>query len=324
MPRKSTPPDERVNWLTSAPFFIIHLLPLAAIFTGVRLTDWLICVGLYYGRMLFISGGYHRYFAHRTYKMSRVMQFLVAFGGSTAAQKGALWWAAHHRVHHKYSDQPGDPHSPKRGFWWSHCGWILCDKYDKTRFDLIPDFARYPELVWLNRWHLMPPVLLGFAVFLVGGWSALWIGFFLSTALLWHGTFTINSLSHVFGRRRYATEDTSRNSFLLALISNGEGWHNNHHHYQASMRNGFHWWEVDLSGYAVRALGRIGLVRDICKVPKIALMKNRIRDGAYDIGMLGEKAVVIPPDSPMTPAGEGAAAILPDPPMTTAGDQTLA
>jgi stearoyl-CoA desaturase (delta-9 desaturase) len=278
--RRAVPPDERIEWLKSLPFFVVHLLPALAFFTGVRPFDIVLCVGLYYGRMFFISAGYHRYFAHRSYHLSRPVQFLMALGGATAAQKGALWWASIHRLHHRYSDQPADPHSPKRGFWWSHVGWILCAKYGRTRSEVIPEFARHPELRWLDRWHLVPPTILGATVFLAGGWSALWIGFFLSTALLWHGTFTINSLAHLFGRRRYRTSDTSRNSLLLALITSGEGWHNNHHYYQASMRNGFFWWELDPSYYVVRLLSGVGLARDLRQPPRTLLARGRERDRA--------------------------------------------
>ena len=278
------PRDERTDRIRSIPFFVIHLLPFLAVFTGVRWFDVALCVGLYYGRMFFISAGYHRLFAHRSYQTSRFMQFVIAFGGCTAAQKGPLWWAANHRLHHRYSDQPGDPHSPKDGFWWSHAGWILCSKYSRTRWDLIQDYSRFPELRALNRWQLLPPTLLGAAVLLVGGWSALLIGFFLSTVLLWHGTFTINSLAHVFGRRRYATTDTSRNSFVLALITNGEGWHNNHHYYQASMRNGFFWWELDVSYYLVRMMSWLGLVASLREPPRNLLFRNRVRDASPDVG----------------------------------------
>ncbi|HCU24843.1 MAG TPA: hypothetical protein DF383_07485, partial [Deltaproteobacteria bacterium] len=222
--------DERVEWMKSLPFLVAHLLPLAALWTGAAWQDWVICLALYWGRMFFITAGYHRYFAHRGYKLGRVMQFLMAFGAMTSSQKGVLWWSGYHRHHHRYSDQPEDVHSPKKGFWWSHVGWIMCAKFHKPDHDLIPDFAKYPELRFLDRAWILPPLLLALAVFLIGGWSALWIGFFLSTVLLWHSTFTINSLAHVFGRRRFATTDTSRNSFWLALLTMGEGWHNNHHH----------------------------------------------------------------------------------------------
>jgi stearoyl-CoA desaturase (delta-9 desaturase) len=282
------PADERVAWVTSVPFIVVHLLPFAALWTGVTLFDVALCATLYGLRMFFITAGYHRYFSHRAFRTSRAMQFLLAFGGGMAAQKGALWWAAHHRHHHRHSDQPEDVHSPRKGFWWSHAGWILCAKYDATEYDAIPDLARHPELRLLDSWHWLPPTLLGVACFLAGGWSALWIGFFLSTVLTYHGTFLINSATHLFGRRRYATTDTSRNSLLMALLTFGEGWHNNHHYYQASANMGFFWWEIDLSYYALVVLEKLGLVWDLRRPGPAVLEANRIADGTPDVGMLGQ------------------------------------
>jgi stearoyl-CoA desaturase (Delta-9 desaturase) len=275
-------PDERVDWLTNLPFFAVHLVPLFAFATGVTAFDISLCIGLYCVRMFCITAGYHRYFSHRAYKMGRVMQFLMAFGGASAAQKGPLWWAAHHRHHHKFSDTPQDIHSPLKGFLWSHVGWIVCRKYQATNLDTIRDFAKYPELRWLNDYYLVPPIMLGAACFALGGWSALVTGFFLSTVLTYHGTFLINSLAHVMGTRRYATTDTSRNSFVLAMITLGEGWHNNHHHYQSTAHQGFFWWEIDVSYYVLRALNLLGLVHDLRVLPKHMLTKQLIRDGALE------------------------------------------
>jgi stearoyl-CoA desaturase (delta-9 desaturase) len=258
------PQDERLSWLASIPFFLLHLVCLAAFFLPVRPVDIAVCVALYVVRMWGITAGFHRYFSHRAYKTGRIFQFILALVGTTSAQKGVLWWAAHHRHHHRDSDGETDIHSPvRKGFWWSHVGWILCTKYDATRLESIRDFARFPELVWLNRYHLVPPTVLGVATWLVGGWSMLVWGFFISTVLLWHGTFTINSLSHVFGSRRYRTTDTSRNNLLLALITLGEGWHNNHHYHQNTANQGWFWWEVDVSYYTLKALSWVGVVKDL-------------------------------------------------------------
>jgi len=313
-------PDERIHWLRSLPFFLIHLLALASFFIGMSWSTVALCLGLYYVRMFFLTAAYHRYFSHRSYKMGRVMQFLMALGATTCAQKGVLWWAAHHRHHHKFSDEPSDVHSPKRGFIWSHFGWFLCTKYDETRFELIKDFAKYPELRWLNRYHLVPPTVLAVACAWFGGVEALFGGFFLSTVLLWHGTFTINSLSHVFGRRRFVTTDTSRNSALLALITCGEGWHNNHHYYQSSTRQGFFWWEYDLTYYVLKVLSWFGLVWDLRTPSKAVLSRNRIRDGHRDVGLLGE----LPSAATALPgkAREAARNLVPKPipPMVTSSD----
>jgi stearoyl-CoA desaturase (delta-9 desaturase) len=271
--------DERVDWLHNAPFFALHFMPLFAFVTGVRPFDIALCAALYVARMFFITAGYHRYFSHRAYKMGRFMQFLMAFGGATAGQKGPLWWAAHHRHHHKHSDTAEDIHSPLKGFWWSHVGWIVCRKYQPTDLNAIKDFAKFPELRFIDKYYLVPPTVLGVLCFLAGGWSALVVGFFLSTVLTYHGTFVINSLAHVFGRRRYKTTDTSRNSLLLALITLGEGWHNNHHHYQSTANQGFFWWEIDVSYYVLRVLALFGLVRDLRTPPKHILDKQLVTEG---------------------------------------------
>jgi stearoyl-CoA desaturase (delta-9 desaturase) len=266
--------DERLDPVKSLPFFAVHLVALVGVFF-VQFHWWypLAALAVYYGRMFFVTSGYHRYFSHRAFKTSRWFQFLLAFGAETSAQKGALWWAAHHRDHHKYSDTPEDIHSPRqRGLWWSHLGWILAPKNDRTKIERIRDFAQYPELRWLNKWHLVPPVLLAVALYFAGGAGLLIWGFFVSTVMLWHGTFTINSLSHVFGSVRYPTEDDSKNNWLLAIITCGEGWHNNHHYYQSTATQGFYWWEIDLSYYALKALGWFGVVWDLRTPPK------RIRD----------------------------------------------
>ena len=277
--------SERINKLTSIPFILLHFVPLLAVFTGVTKTALVLLAVTYFGRVFFITAGYHRYFAHRSYKLGRVAQFLMAFGGTTAAQKGPLWWAGHHRDHHRYSDTEVDIHSPLRGFWWSHVGWILCDKYNDTPTERIKDFAKYPEIRFLDKHNWIGPWTLGVACYLIGGWSGLLIGFFLSTVLVWHATFLVNSLAHVIGRRRYATEDTSKNSAIIAVLTMGEGWHNNHHYYQASARQGFFWWEWDPSYYILKGLSFVGIVKDLKRPSEHVRATNRVREGAFDHGM---------------------------------------
>ncbi|MCG8418035.1 MAG: acyl-CoA desaturase [Proteobacteria bacterium] len=272
----------------SQKWYRIYFNPVASMYWGVHVTAvvgliilgwswsgfaW--AVGMYFSRMFMVTGVLHRYFSHRTYKTSRFMQFLLGLGCATIAQKGPLWWAHHHRHHHRRSDMADDLHSPSQGgFWWSHMGWFLAFDFERTDYDKIKDFAKYPELRWLNRYHV--PLVAGFAVllFLIGGTEALMWGFFVSTVFLWHGTFTINSLSHVIGRRRYDTSDKSRNHWLLALITMGEGWHNNHHHYQSSCRQGFRWYEIDMTYYILRLLAAFRLIWDI-RTPPEHIVANR-------------------------------------------------
>jgi stearoyl-CoA desaturase (Delta-9 desaturase) len=256
--------DEKINWVTSLPFLGIHAMCLFVLYVGAKPVDVLVCLALYVIRMWGVTAGYHRYFSHRAYKTNRVFQFILAFVATSSAQKGVLWWAANHRHHHRESDTEQDIHSPlHKGFWWSHIGWIMCPKYEQTRFESIKDFARFPELRFLNRFHLLPPTLLGVALYFVGGFSMLIWGLFVSTTLLYHGTFTINSLSHIFGNRRYRTTDTSKNNWLLALITLGEGWHNNHHYHQNTANQGWFWWEVDISYYSLKVLSWLRVVSDL-------------------------------------------------------------
>jgi stearoyl-CoA desaturase (delta-9 desaturase) len=263
--------DERVNWVSSISFLLLHALCLLAVFTGISRIALILLAVTFFGRSFFVTAGYHRYFSHRSFRTSRLFQFVLAFGAESSAQKGVLWWAAHHRHHHRFSDTDRDVHSPQRGFWWSHVGWILCDRYGATEVDSIRDFARYPELRFLNRHDWLAPWTLGAACWLIGGWSGVVVGFFWSTVLLWHSTFSINSLAHVIGRRRYDTDDTSKNSVALALLTGGEGWHNNHHRYPASARQGFFWWEVDTTYYGLRLLSAAGVVRDLRRPPASVL-----------------------------------------------------
>ncbi len=252
------------------PFWGVHVLAIAGVaITGLSWLGLLWCALMYAPRMFFVTGAYHRYFSHRSYKTSRWFQFLLALGATFTAQKGPLWWAAHHRVHHKLSDMPGDLHSVKQsGFWWSHMGWILARDLEGTDLSRIKDFSKYPELRWLDRWWIVPPVAAGVLAYMIGGFWGLTWAFAVPQVLCWHGTFTINSLSHLWGGRRYATEDDSRNNLVLALITMGEGWHNNHHHYQVAARQGFYWWEIDCTYYVLRALAAVGLIWDIHGVPE--------------------------------------------------------
>ncbi len=237
-------------------------------------------VASYTLRMFAITAGFHRYFSHKSYRLSRVPQFLLALLGQTAAQKGVLWWASNHRHHHKYSDTPEDIHSPKQdGFWWSHIGWILSGQYDATDFSRIPDLAKFPELRWLDRNQYAATMLYGFLCWAFFGWTGLVWGYFVATVFLWHGTFAINSIMHVFGRRVFPTTDTSRNSMILALVTMGEGWHNNHHFYPSSAAQGFRWWQLDASFYVLWLGEKLGVVKGLRRAPTASVIA-RLTSGA--------------------------------------------
>jgi stearoyl-CoA desaturase (delta-9 desaturase) len=260
----------------TAAFIFVHLAPLAAFWTGVTTTSVILCITLYVVRMFGVTAGYHRFFSHRSFKTSRFGQFLFAFLAMSSTQKSVLWWAAMHRHHHRHSDQEDDIHSPvHRSFFYSHVGWIFDKKHNETRLDEVPDLAKYPELRFLDKHQQIPSILLAILCFAIDGWAGLVIGFFLSTVFLYHGTFFINSLAHVHGKQRYVTGDDSRNNWWLAVITLGEGWHNNHHAYQRSTRQGFRWYEFDPTYYALKALSWTGFVWDLGEPPAEVVRNER-------------------------------------------------
>ncbi|MCW0462282.1 hypothetical protein NB717_003350 [Xanthomonas sacchari] len=272
---------DRIDWLRAAPYIGLHLACLSVFWVGVSWFAVGMAVAMYAVRMFALTGFYHRYFAHRAFKTSRPVQFLFAAIGATCVQRGPLWWAAHHRNHHRHTDTPADPHSPRQhGFWWSHSGWFLTPRGFRTDWEAIPDLRRFPELRFLDRFDLLLPVLLALALFLLGEWlqqhvpqlgtdgpQLLVWGFFVSTVALFHATFTINSLAHRFGSRRFDTRDDSRNNLWLALLTFGEGWHNNHHFFPGAARQGFRWWELDLTWYGLKALSWTRVIRELKPVP---------------------------------------------------------
>jgi stearoyl-CoA desaturase (delta-9 desaturase) len=276
-----TAPADKIDVLSSMPFAGMHAACLLVFWTGISKTAVAACAISYVVRMFAITAGYHRYFSHVSFRTSRGFQFILAWLGATAAQKGPLWWASHHRHHHAASDRAEDVHSPlTRGFWWSHVGWILSRRYRETNWERVRSLAQYPELRWIDRHDLVPPFVL--AVAFAGAGEALrrWAplsdtdalqmviwGFFVSTVLVYHATFSVNSLAHVYGTRRFPTSDGSRNNLWIALITMGEGWHNNHHFAPASERQGFSWWEIDLTHWLLVALSWVGLVWDLRQPP---------------------------------------------------------
>lgn len=281
-------PDNAIDLLRIIPFIFLHLACFAVFWVGISTTAVVTAVAFYALRVFVLTGFYHRYFSHRTFKTSRTAQFIFAALGSTAVQRGPIWWAAHHRHHHRYSDEVEDVHSAKQhGFWWSHMGWFLTRKNFKTDHSRVSDLIAFPELLFLDRFDIMVPVLFAILIFGLGQLLAIYApslhtngsqmliwGFFISTVLAMQATFSINSLTHCFGSRRYKTKDESRNNLWLALLTFGEGWHNNHHHYPGSANQGFYWWEVDITYYILRLLQALGIIWDLRGVPEDIRMNH--------------------------------------------------
>jgi len=282
---------KKVDWLRVLPFFFIHLMCLGVIWVGWSPVAVLVAFGLYFFRMLAITGFYHRFFSHKTFKTSRVVQFIFAVLGASAAQRGPLWWASHHRHHHLHSDKHEDVHSPKQhGFLWSHLGWFTSAKNFPPKLYRVPDLVKFKELVWLDRFDALVPIALTVSLYVAGellaefdpslntngGQMLVW-GFFISTVILYHATYTVNSLAHKVGKRRYNTKDDSRNNLVVALITCGEGWHNNHHHFPGSARQGFYWWEVDVTYYFLKLLSWLGIIWDLKTVPD-EMKNSRLAD----------------------------------------------
>ncbi|MBA3696574.1 MAG: acyl-CoA desaturase [Methylotenera sp.] len=270
-----------IDWLRVIPFVAIHLACLGVFWVGASWFAVVFAISLYAIRMFAVTGFYHRYFSHKAFRTSRAMQFVLAVLGATAVQRGPLWWASHHRDHHVNSDEFEDAHSPvQHGFLWSHLGWFLSNQHFATKTERVKELAKYLELRLLDRFDVIVPVILAVSIYLFGSFLAnvyphlntnglqllVW-GFAISTVVLYHATFTVNSLAHVWGKRRYATSDHSRNNLWIALVTMGEGWHNNHHHFPGSARQGFYWWEIDFTYYGLKVLAALGLIWDLRTVP---------------------------------------------------------
>jgi stearoyl-CoA desaturase (delta-9 desaturase) len=314
---------DRVDWMRCIPFIILHAGCLGVIWCGWSPFAVWTAVILYFVRMFAVTGIYHRYFSHKTYSTSRFGQFLLALWGGTTVQRGPLWWAYHHRHHHQHSDDPEDAHSPHvHGFWWSHIGWITSKRNFPTDYSKVKDLAKFPELVLLNRFDTLIPILFAIAIWGFGWlleiyapglgvtkWQLLTWGFFISTTALFHGTSCINSMAHLMGRRRFKTEDDSRNSFILAIITLGEGWHNNHHRYMSATRQGFYWWEIDITYYMLKGLSYTGFIKDLKPVPKSILEEAARADHVASVAAARRAALVHPEYSSLRRVVPAAAAI---------------
>ena len=281
--------QKEVDWLRIIPLIFLHLGCLGVFWVGWSRTAVIVSLALYVVRMFAITGFYHRYFSHKTYKTNRIWQFVFGVMGNASVQRGPLWWAAHHRHHHRHTDTEQDVHSPSRhGFWWSHIGWMTSKANFPTKMKYVKDWVKYPELRWLNRFDTVVPIVLAVSLYAFGdllerfapqlgtnGWQLVVWGFFISTTVLLHATVTINSFDHMYGTRRYDTPDTSRNNALLSLITLGEGWHNNHHHYAVTVRQGFYWWEIDITYYLLVLMSWLGIIRELRPVPAHIINSGR-------------------------------------------------
>jgi len=282
---RATPPSKRnVDWVRAIPFILIHFSPLMVLFVGWSNVAIVTALFLFAIRMFAITAFYHRYFSHKAFQTSRFMQFIFAAIGSSAIQRGPLWWASHHRQHHARSDKKQDEHSPQQhGFLWSHMGWFLAPHNFRTNLNHVKDFAKYPELRFVDRFDILIPLLVAMMIYFIGNWLnvhhpefntnglQMLIWYAISTLVLYHVTFTINSLAHRYGTRRYNTADDSRNNFALAVLTFGEGWHNNHHHYPGSAKQGFYWWEIDITYYGLKIMQSLGLIWSLRPVPQRVL-----------------------------------------------------
>jgi stearoyl-CoA desaturase (delta-9 desaturase) len=281
--------EEAIDWLRVFPLILMHLACLLIFVVGWSPFALWVALFSYLVRMFAITAFYHRYFSHRAFKTSRACQFIFALIGAAATQRGPIWWAANHRHHHRYADAEKDVHSPRHGFFWSHLGWFLCGKHFQTKSHLVRDFQKFPELLWLDRFDILVPIVYGTALWGLGEWLSVYYpefntngwqlfiwGYIVSTIVLIHCTVMVNSVGHIIGSRRFDTGDDSRNNAVLALISLGEGWHNNHHHYPVSARQGFYWWEIDISYYLLRLMALTGLVWDLKEVPPQRLLVKRL------------------------------------------------
>jgi stearoyl-CoA desaturase (delta-9 desaturase) len=268
--------------LTSTPMVFMHVACIGVFFTGF---SWVAIVALaftYVARVFALTAGFHRYFSHRSFKTHRWFQFVLAWVGTSSAQLGPMWWAANHRHHHQHSDKEPDIHSPVvRSFFWSHIGWVMAHAHSDTKYDRIKDLTKYPELHFIDRFHYLPVLSLIIVLYFAGsllnyffpalGTSGLQLvmwGFFFSTMLVYHVTFFVNSVTHMFGSKRFKTDDESRNNWFVSILTFGEGWHNNHHRWPLSARQGMYWWEIDVTYYGLRILQALGIVWDLKIYPK--------------------------------------------------------
>ncbi|BCX74530.1 MULTISPECIES: acyl-CoA desaturase [Acinetobacter] len=294
----SSSESKKIQWVRIIPFIILHVACLGIFYVGVSWFAVTFMLLFYLIRMFSITAFFHRYLSHKTFQTSRIVQFVFVLIGTMSAQRGPLWWAAHHRYHHRFTDTEHDPHSSTYGFWYSHLGWFLNDYNFATRKEVVKDWLKYPELVWLDRFSLIIVLLTAVSIYALGEWLAVvypslatsglqllvW-GFVVSTVLLIHATLCINSLAHLYGSRDFETEDQSRNNLFLSIITLGEGWHNNHHYYAGSARQGFYWWQIDITYYLLKMMSWIGLVWGLKPIPARVYEFSKIAQSATKVNI---------------------------------------
>lgn len=294
----SSSESKKIQWVRIIPFIILHVACLGIFYVGVSWFAVTFMLLFYLIRMFSITAFFHRYLSHKTFQTSRIVQFVFVLIGTMSAQRGPLWWAAHHRYHHRFTDTEHDPHSSTYGFWYSHLGWFLNDYNFATRKEVVKDWLKYPELVWLDRFSLSIVLLTAVSIYALGEWLAVvypslatsglqllvW-GFVVSTVLLIHATLCINSLAHLYGSRDFETEDQSRNNLFLSIITLGEGWHNNHHYYAGSARQGFYWWQIDITYYLLKMMSWIGLVWGLKPIPARVYEFSKIAQSATKVNI---------------------------------------
>jgi fatty-acid desaturase len=264
--RALTPNRGKFHWKFALVIGAFHLGALAALFDfrwsalGVFAVTWVLTQNIGIGVC------YHRLLTHRGYTVPKWLEYTMAVFGTMALQGSPVYWVAVHRLHHQYTDKPGDPHSPRDGKWWSHMGWILNGSLHNDSAILkryAPDLMKQGFYRWLNRFHWLPVTVMGFALLAVGGWSwPLW-AVFLRVTLGLHVTWLVNSATHMWGSRRFDTRDDSRNNWWVALLTGGEGWHNNHHAFPVSARHGMAWYEVDVNYLGIWMLEKVGLATKV-------------------------------------------------------------
>jgi stearoyl-CoA desaturase (delta-9 desaturase) len=264
--------DDQINWVTAIFMFLFHAGAVAALFFFTWKAFLVACFLWWVSGSLGIGMSYHRLLTHRGYKTPKWVEYFLTVCATLALEGGPIFWVATHRIHHKYSDQEGDPHSPIDGTWWAHMGWILMGKsmhHDTTTLArYVPDLAKDQVHVWLTKYHYIPMTVLGVVLLAIGGLPFLLWGIFLRTVVGLHATWAVNSVTHMWGSRRFSTRDLSTNNFLVAILTFGEGWHNNHHAHPVSARHGLAWYEFDISWITLKMLAAVGVVRDL-KVAKI-------------------------------------------------------